>query len=180
MNYLDLTSESVGFFAIVFAFGPNALWSGLLGTVTKWKLATLSGSDAVNVAHSAWSLVQTRTKQSVDSLISSFHIILIHFRHIYKFIKYKMMKHSFDLCAFTVHLFMCIWLSECNQGTAQRSPQTRERRIRTHRSPYDAVCHAWFFYCFALKRRGLEQDAVLRRPQEAGKQSWFHIWKAFV
>ena len=60
------------------------------------------------------------------------------------------MKHSFDLCT-----CMCILLSECNQGTVQRSPQTRERRIRTHRSPYDAinaVCrHAWFFYCFCSK-----------------------------
>ena len=91
--------------------------------------------------------------------------------------KYEMMKHSFDLCAFIVISdHVCAFdLSECNQGTVRRSPQTRGRRIRTHISPYDAVnavCpHAWFFYCFAPKRQGLEQDAVLRRPPEARKQS---------
>ena len=65
-----------GFFCNRLCFwAKRSVWSGLLGTVTKWKLATLSGSDAVNVAHSARSLVQTRTKQSVDSshIIISYH-----------------------------------------------------------------------------------------------------------
>lgn len=172
-------------------FWPKRSVSGLLGTVTKWKLATLSRSDAVNVAHSARSLVQTRTKQCWFISYhheSSCHIILVRFRHIYEVWNDEAFIWL-TVCAFIViYDHVCAFdLSECNQGTAQRSPQTRGRRIRTHRSPCDAVCrHAampgFLLFCSktSRKRQGPEQDAVLRRPPEARKQSWFRIWKAFV